>query len=55
MTKVEIPSGHGRGFPNFMTHEEYKNVAKFVGDIFKIKVEVTLHFSENKSGWTNKG
>ena len=55
LIKREINPGVGLGWPCFLTHEEYKKASELNGDIFKLKVKVNLHFSENQSGWTIKG
>ena len=55
MPKGEIEPGEGRGYACFLTHEEYRKWHKENDDIFKLKVNITLHFSEKKSSWTNKG
>ena len=51
--KKELNPGSGWGSGCFVTYEEYKKWAKENGDIFKLELNVTLHFSD-QSGWTNK-
>ena len=55
LKKREINPGAGSGWACVLTHEEYKKSFKLNGDIFKLRVMVTLHFYENQSAWTSNG
>lgn len=52
--KKELSAGSGLGFSCFVTHEDFKKWAVRHDDL-KLDVRVTLHFSDNVSGWTIKG
>lgn len=52
--KKRISPGSGMGFPCLVTNEVFKRWAQRYNDL-KLDVWVTLHFSENVSGWTIKG
>ena len=50
--KVEIKPGSGRGWPCFVTTEEYKQWAEEHGDEFQVELKVKLHFTNSKNTWT---
>ena len=52
--KKEVGPGKGIGFPCFVSHGDFKKWSERNVDL-KLDLTVTLHFSENSSGWTNKG
>ena len=53
--KSEIDPDTNMGYPCLLTHEVYKKWAKENGDILKLEVKLTLHFSDNQSSWAIKG
>lgn len=47
---MEIRANRNRGFPEFLSHQKLKTWAKKHGDVFKLKVTVTLHKKVNTTG-----
>ena len=42
----------GVGFPKFLSHEKYRELAKVHGDVLKLDVVLTLHTKSEGGGWT---
>ena len=54
MEMAKIPAGKGLGFTMFLSHENYRKLAKVNGDVRRLKVAVTLHIKADGEGegWT---
>ena len=48
----KVPGGQGFGFPNFLSHEKYREWANAHGDVLKLEVVVTVHSKAEGSSWT---
>ena len=49
-----IKANKSFGYPGFLSHRDYKNLAEEDGDVFKLEVSVSLHTKEESAtdGWT---
>ena len=45
-------AGKAIGFPMFLSHENYRKLAKVNGDILRLEVVLTLHIKAKGDGWT---
>ena len=52
--KARILAGNGFGFPPFLSHEKYRELAKINGDVLRLEVVLTLHMKSEAEGdgWT---
>ena len=51
-TMDKIKANQSWGFPEFMSHEKYRQFAKVHGDVLKLEVVLTLHTKAEGDGWT---
>ena len=48
----KIQAGKGAGFIRFLSHDDYRELAKVNGDVLRLEVVLTLHRKGEADGWT---